>query len=71
MGIQYDITMLINASVYGFGTPDGSYMINPRLDISIAQNADLVVYGAMTFGDEGGAFPAGLYSGFLRGTVYF
>jgi hypothetical protein len=71
VGMRYDLTMLVSGSLYGFATPDGSYLINPRLDISIAQNADLIVYGGMTFGDEGGTFPAGLYSGFLRGTVYF
>ncbi|GBE30828.1 hypothetical protein BMS3Bbin04_01864 [bacterium BMS3Bbin04] len=71
VGTRYDLTTLIVGSLYGFAAPDGSYLINPRLDISIAQNADLVIFGAVTLGEDGGTFSSGLYSGFLRGTVYF
>ena len=70
-GLRKDLSDLTFGSFYFFGTPDGSLILNPRLDISIAQNADLVVFGGFTFGDEEGAFPPGLSSVIARATVWF
>ncbi len=70
-GLSKDVSDLTRGSLYLFGTPDGSLVINPRLDISIAQNADLVVFGGLTFGEEEGAFPPGLFSLVTRATVWF
>jgi hypothetical protein len=70
-GIRRDISELTLASIYLFATPDGSLLVNPRVDASIAQNADLVAFSAFTIGREDGAFPSGLYSLFCRMTVYF
>lgn len=71
LGTRYDLTMLSQVALYGFVTPDGSSLINPRLMVSIAQNADLVLFGAITTGNPEGAFPAGLYNFVARATVYF
>ncbi len=71
VGVRNSLTDLSTGSFYFFGTPDGSLVLNPRLDISIAQNADMVVYGGFTFGDEEGAFPPGLASLVTRITVWF
>ncbi len=70
-GLRTDISELAQGSMYMFTSPDGSAMLNPRLDVSIAQNADLVVFGGITVGKEDGVFPAGLYSMLARATVYF
>jgi hypothetical protein len=70
-GLREDLSDLAQGSVYVFTSPDGSAMLNPRLDLSIAQNADLVVFGGITVGKEDGVFPAGLYSMLARATVYF
>ena len=70
-GLRKDLTELAQGSMYVFSSPDGSAMLNPRLDISIAQNADLVVFGGITVGKEDGIFPAGLYSLIARASVYF
>jgi len=70
-GLRKDMSELAVWSLYVFTSPDGSAMLNPRLDVSIAQNADLVVFGGITVGKEDGVFPAGLYSMIARATVYF
>lgn len=70
-GLRHDLTDLLNGSIYGFGGLDGGYVINPRLDYSLAQNADLTIFSAMTFGDDESQFPPGLYSLTARATVYF
>jgi hypothetical protein len=41
------------------------------VDVSLAQDVDLVVFGGFTFGDENGAFQPGLASLVARGTFYF
>ena len=67
-----DIGDLTMGSLYIFATPDGSWVLNPRLDISIAQNADLVLFGGLTFGKEKeAAFPSGFASVVARATVWF
>jgi hypothetical protein len=71
VGLMKDIGDLTNGGLYFFATPDGSYVLNPRLDVSIAQNADLVVFGGITMGKEEGAFPPGYYSLVARATVWF
>ena len=70
-GLRKDLSELAQGSMYVFSSPDGSAMLNPRLDVSIAQNADLVIFGGITVGKEDGIFPAGLYSMIARATVYF
>ncbi len=70
-GLRKELSELAQGSMYVFTSPDGSAMLNPRLDVSIAQNADLVVFGGITVGKEDGIFPAGLYSMIARATVYF
>ncbi len=70
-GVRKYVTDLTMGSLYLFTSPDGSAMFNPRVDVSVAQNADLVVFGGFTVGREAGAFPAGLYSLIARATVYF
>jgi hypothetical protein len=70
-GLREDLSELAQGSIYVFTSPDGSAMLNPRLDVSIAQNADLVVFGGITMGKEDGVFPAGLFSLLARATVYF
>jgi len=70
-GLKQDISDLAAGSFYLFSSPDGSAMLNPRLDVSIAQNADLTVFGGITVGKEDGVFPAGLYSLIARATVFF
>lgn len=71
IGTRYEFSLLVSGGVYGFLAPDGTGMLNPRLDISLAQNADLALFGAWTFGAEDGSFPPGLVSGIARATVYF
>lgn len=71
-GLGKDISDLTMGSLYIFATPDGSWVLNPRLDISIAQNADLVLFGGLTFGKEKeAAFPPGFASVVARATVWF
>jgi hypothetical protein len=70
-GVRKDVSDLAMGSFYLFATPEGSLVLNPRLDISIAQNADLVLFGAFTSGAEEGAFPPGLSALTARATVWF
>ncbi len=70
-GIRTDVSDLTLGSLYVFASPDGSLMLNPRLDASLAQNADLAIFGGVTVGREDGAFPSGLASLLARLTVYF
>ena len=71
VGLGKDIGDLTRGGLYFFATPDGSFVLNPRLDISIAQNADLIIFGGYTMGDDEGAFPPGYYSLVARATVWF
>ncbi len=70
-GVKKDLTDLVDGSIYWFGGTDGSMVLNPRLDASIAQNADLTLFGAATFGKKDGQFPPGNYAVTARVTVYF
>jgi hypothetical protein len=70
-GMRRDLSDLVLGSAYTFVSPDGSLVLNPRVDVSLAQNVDLVVFGALTLGNGDGAFPPGLYSLIARATVYF
>ncbi len=70
-GVRKDLSDLAIGSMYVFTSPDGSAMLNPRIDVSIAQNAELAVFGGITVGKDDGVFPAGLYSMIARATVYF
>jgi len=70
-GLSRDLGDLSTGSLYLFATPEGSYIVNPRLDISIAQNADLIIFGGFTFGDEEAEYPPGLSSIVARATVWF
>ncbi len=70
-GVRWDLSALVAGSAYLFSSPDGSFVLNPRLDVSLAQNADLVTYGGFTFGHGDGAFPPGLGALVVRATVYF
>ena len=70
-GLRKDLTDLTTGSIYYFGGMDGTFVLNPRLDASIAQNADLTLFGAATFGDKDGQFPPGNYAVTARVTVYF
>ena len=71
LGARHDVSMLTTASLYAFVSPDDTYLINPRLTISIAQNADATLFAGYTVGKEDGAFPGGLLSGTARLNVYF
>ena len=71
LGARHEVSMLTTASIYAFVSPDDTYLINPRLTISIAQNADATLFAGYTIGEEDGAFPGGLLSGTARLTVYF
>lgn len=71
VGVQKDITMLTSGACYVFAEPGGSFMVNPRLTVSVAQNADATIFAAITGGDKEGAFPPGLVSGFARISVFF
>jgi hypothetical protein len=70
-GVRHDVSALVLGSGYLFLSPDGSVLVNPRVDVSLAQDVDLVVFGGVTFGDEEGAFQPGLASLVARGTFYF
>jgi hypothetical protein len=70
-GAKKDLTDLIDGSIYCFSGTDGSMMLSPRIDASIAQNADLTLFGMAAFGDKDGQFPPGYYSLTARVTVYF
>ncbi|MCK4303011.1 MAG: hypothetical protein KAY24_02095 [Candidatus Eisenbacteria sp.] len=70
-GLRQDLSALTSASLYVFGSPDASFTINPRIDVSVAQNADLTIYGVATAGKEDGAFHPGFYCILIRATVYF
>lgn len=70
-GVREDLTMLTSAALYGFISEDGSIMLNPRIQASIAQNADALIFASITTGPDDAAFPPGLYSLVGRITVYF
>jgi hypothetical protein len=70
-GLSRSLTDLVSGSLYLFGCPDGSAVVNPRIEASIAQNADLIVFGGITAGNKEGAFPSGLASVVARITVWF
>lgn len=70
-GVRKGITGLTEVGMYVFGSEDGSVVLNPRIDISIAQNADLVLFGALTAGNNDGQFQPGIYSITTRVRVYF
>ena len=70
-GIKYDLFELLSGSIYTFSAPDGGFMVNPRLNYCLAQNADLTVFGAVTLGKDDSQFPPGLFSLVARATVYF
>jgi len=70
-GLSTDLAELMKGSLYAFGCSDGSYLFNPRIDYSIAQNADLTFYGGITIGDDNGQFVPGIYSVLGRITLYF
>ncbi len=71
LGIRKGLTGLTEAGLYLFGSEDGSFVLNPRLDFSIAQNANLTLFGAASFGDPDSQFRPGMFSITARGTVYF
>jgi hypothetical protein len=71
LGLRKDLTDLSAGSLYVFVANDGSFVLNPRLDLSVAQDADLIVFGGFTFGEEEGAFPPGLSTMVARLTIYF
>lgn len=70
-GTRKEFGLLTSAMLYAFAAPDGSVMVNPRVRISIAQNADLLVFGGLGLGDPDGVFPANRVTGFMRAYVYF
>ncbi|MBD3236464.1 MAG: hypothetical protein GF330_07160 [Candidatus Eisenbacteria bacterium] len=70
-GADADLSSLLRGSLYVFGAYDGSILVNPRLQWWVAQNAQLEFFGALTAGNENGAFPPGLYSIYARANVYF
>jgi hypothetical protein len=70
MGAQRNVTDLAEGAAYLYLSPDGSVLFNPRVDISIAQNADATVFGVATAGNGKGAFPPGLFSVLARITIY-
>jgi len=69
--ISKELSTLTSSSFYVFRAWDGGWMLNPRFEWSVAQNADASFFAAMTFGPEDGAFPPGYYAGYARVTVYF
>ncbi len=71
LGLRKELTGLLAGNLYVFGGSDKGFMLNPRLEYSLAQNADLTIFGAFLVGEKDSAFPSGLYSGFARATVYF
>ncbi|NQU05329.1 MAG: hypothetical protein HQ568_04485 [Calditrichaeota bacterium] len=70
-GVKKDLSDLVDGSLYWFGGTDGSMALSPRLDASIAQNADLTLFGMASFGDKDGQFPPGYYAVTARVTVFF
>ncbi|MFC2150204.1 hypothetical protein ACFLQV_01745 [Calditrichota bacterium] len=70
-GLRKSLTDLSEGSLYSFIGADGTYLFSPRLDVSIAQNADLVLFGAASTGKEDGQFPGGLIGMTARLSVYF
>ena len=71
LGARKDVTWRTTAEGYVFVSPDGSLLINPRLTISMSQNAEATIIGAFTTGRSGGAFSPGLYSILARARLYF
>lgn len=70
-GVRRDLAALTALELYVFASPDRSFVFNPRVQTSIAQNADITVFGGVTFGRDDGAFAPGLRVLVARGTVYF
>jgi hypothetical protein len=70
-GARRDITALSSIELFLFSAPDGSFALNPRLEISVAQNAELTIYGGFTVGSEEGSFSPGLALGLARATIFF
>ncbi len=70
-GARRDMSALTATELYLFSSPDGSFALNPRFEASIAQNADLLLFGGFTFGTEDGVYPPGLTFLVARATVYF
>lgn len=71
LGIRKGMTSFLDTGIYLFGSRDGSVVINPRFDANIAQNADISLFGAVSFGEKEGQFPPGNYSITSRLTLYF
>jgi hypothetical protein len=71
VGTRDHLSALVSGSFYCFAGLDGGFMINPRLDLSVARNADLTIFGATTVGDRESQFPSGLVSIVARASVYF
>ncbi len=70
-GVRKDITGLVTGSLYWFGGTDGSMVLNPRIDASVAQNADLALFGMATFGKKEGQFHPGNYALTARISLFF
>ena len=70
-GLKQSFFELAEGSLFCFGGTDGSYVINPRFDVSIAQNADMAIFCAATFGEDNGQFTTGSYAINARISVYF
>ena len=71
VGIKQSFLELAEGSLFIFGGNDGSYFLNPRVDVSISQNADMTIFGAASLGDAEGQFTSGSYSVTGRISVYF
>ncbi len=71
LGARRDLSALVQGGFYTFVAPDGSVVLNPRIDASLFQNIDLVFFGGVSLGNNDGAFTSGLYSVIVRGTGYF
>lgn len=71
LGMRKDITDLTAFSMYAFTCFDGGLAVNPRIDYSLAQNADLTIFGTVLFGKTTSAFQDGVYLVNTRCTVYF
>lgn len=70
-GLRLEPAPLATLGLYAFASPDGSVMLNPRLDLSIAQNADLTIFASTGLGEKEGAFPPELFALTGRLTVFF
>ncbi len=70
-GIRKDLTSLTIGSMNCFVSRDGTAILNPRVEYSLAQNADLVLFGMVGIGEGGGSFPTGYNMATVRANVYF